>query len=115
MRIQIRDVTDVMRSNVQKIMERGDRLEDLQIASDRLNIAGNEFRDAARKAQRRAWMQNFRSRLILICITVIIIICIIGKIHEKKLNTTINARFLFFHQVTLRKQVRLNSLLILLN
>ncbi|XP_011303222.1 synaptobrevin homolog 1 isoform X1 [Fopius arisanus] len=76
-KIQIRDVTDVMRDNVQKVLERGERLEDLQIASDRLNIAGNEFREAARKAQRRAWMQNVRSRIIIIAVTVTVILCII--------------------------------------
>ncbi|KAG8037866.1 hypothetical protein G9C98_006077 [Cotesia typhae] len=77
-RIQIREVTDVMRDNVQKVLERGERLEDLQLASDQLNFAGNEFRDAARRAQRRAWLQNIKSRVIIIGITVIAIICIIG-------------------------------------
>ncbi|XP_063975503.1 uncharacterized protein LOC135161665 isoform X2 [Diachasmimorpha longicaudata] len=75
--VQIRDVTDIMRDNIQKVLERGERLEDLQMASGRLNIAGNEFRDAARKAQRRAAMQNFRSKLIIIAVTLTIILCII--------------------------------------
>ena len=78
-RIQIKEVTDVMRDNVQKVMERGERLEDLQVASDRLSSAGNEFREAARKAQRRAWMQNVRSRIVIAAITITAIICILGK------------------------------------
>lgn len=69
-----------MRNNVQRVMERGERLEDLQVASDRLTSAGNEFRDAARKAQRRAWMQNMRGRIIIVVITITAILCIIGKI-----------------------------------
>jgi len=68
-----------MRDNVQKVMDRGERLEDLQQASDRLSMAGNEFREAAKRAQRRAWMQNVKSRIIIISITVTIVLFIVGK------------------------------------
>ncbi|XP_020286100.1 synaptobrevin homolog 2-like isoform X3 [Pseudomyrmex gracilis] len=78
-RIQIQEVTDVMRDNVQKVMDRGEKLEDLQEASDRLNMAGNEFREAAKKAQRKAWMQNIKSRMIIISVTVIIVLFIVGR------------------------------------
>ncbi|XP_076672986.1 vesicle-associated membrane protein 3 isoform X1 [Andrena cerasifolii] len=80
-RLQIQEVTEVMRENVQKVMERGDKLEDLQEASDRLNSAGNEFRSAAKKAQQRAWFQNFRARIILITIAMTVVICIIDRSH----------------------------------
>lgn len=82
-RLQIQEVTEVMRENVQKVMERGDKLEDLQEASDRLNSAGNEFRSAAKKAQQRAWFQNFRARIILVTITMTVVICIIGTMFNK--------------------------------
>ncbi|XP_051168615.1 uncharacterized protein LOC127286279 isoform X2 [Leptopilina boulardi] len=79
-KIQIKEVTDTMRDNVQKVMERGERMEDLQAASDRLNMVGTEFRDAAKKAQRRAWMQNIKSRIIVFAITLTVILCIIVPI-----------------------------------
>ncbi|XP_020286099.1 synaptobrevin homolog 2-like isoform X2 [Pseudomyrmex gracilis] len=82
-RIQIQEVTDVMRDNVQKVMDRGEKLEDLQEASDRLNMAGNEFREAAKKAQRKAWMQNIKSRMIIISVTVIIVLFIVVSIVVK--------------------------------
>lgn len=81
-RIQIKEVTDVMRENVKKVIERGERLEDLQEASDRLTIAGSEFREAAKKAQRAAWMQNVRSRIIVIAVITILILCIIGELKK---------------------------------
>lgn len=80
MRLQIQEVTEAMRENVQKVMERGERLEDLQEASDRLSMAGNEFRTAAKKAQQRAWLQNFKTRIVLVAITVTVVICIIGRV-----------------------------------
>ncbi|CAL7934304.1 unnamed protein product [Xylocopa violacea] len=76
-RLQIQEVTEVMRDNVQKVMERGERLEDLQEASDRLNVTGSEFRATAKKAQQRAWLQNFKTRIVLITVTVTVVICII--------------------------------------
>ncbi|PBC31559.1 Synaptobrevin [Apis cerana cerana] len=76
-RLQIQEVTEVMRENVQKVIERGEKLEDLQEVSDRLTMAGNEFRAAARKAQQRAWLQNFKTRIILVTITVTVVVCII--------------------------------------
>ncbi|XP_034174621.1 vesicle-associated membrane protein 3 isoform X2 [Osmia lignaria lignaria] len=82
-RLQIQEVTETMRENVQKVMERGERLEDLQEASDRLNMAGSEFRSTAKKAQQRAWLQNFRTRIILVAITVTVVICIIVSIVVK--------------------------------
>ncbi|XP_016909467.1 vesicle-associated membrane protein 4-like isoform X2 [Apis cerana] len=82
-RLQIQEVTEVMRENVQKVIERGEKLEDLQEVSDRLTMAGNEFRAAARKAQQRAWLQNFKTRIILVTITVTVVVCIIVSIAVK--------------------------------
>jgi len=81
-----------MRDNVQKVMDRGERLEDLQEASDRLNMAGNEFREAARKAQRRAWLQNIKSRIIIISITVTIVLFIVGRDQRNALDVVRSSR-----------------------
>ncbi|XP_015604046.1 vesicle-associated membrane protein 4 isoform X3 [Cephus cinctus] len=82
-RIQIKEVTDTMRDNMQKVIERGDRMEDLQSASERLSMAGNEFRDAARNAQRKAWMQNVKARIIIGGITLMLVLCIVVPIIVK--------------------------------
>ena len=80
-RIQIREVTDVMRENVEKVMERGERLEDLQLASDRLNVAGTEFRNSARKARYDGWLRNLFAKFGTIGIILSIVIIIIGKLN----------------------------------
>ncbi|XP_068990343.1 vesicle-associated membrane protein 4 isoform X2 [Neodiprion pinetum] len=76
-RMQIKEVTDVMRENVQKVMERGEKMEDLEVASERLTMAGNEFHDSAKKAHRRAWMQNMKMRIIVGAIILTIVMSII--------------------------------------
>ncbi|XP_011879572.1 PREDICTED: synaptobrevin homolog 2-like isoform X2 [Vollenhovia emeryi] len=82
-KLQIQEVADVMRDNVQKVMDRGERLEDLQEASDRLSMAGNEFREAAKRAQRRAWLQNIKSRIVIISVTVTVVLFIVVSILVK--------------------------------
>ncbi|XP_015172879.1 PREDICTED: synaptobrevin homolog 2-like isoform X1 [Polistes dominula] len=72
-KIQIEDVTNVMRDNVKKVMERGEKLEDLQDASDRLSMTSNQFREAANKAQRKMWLQNLKSRIFIVTIILTII------------------------------------------
>ncbi|XP_048506434.1 vesicle-associated membrane protein 2-like isoform X3 [Athalia rosae] len=76
-RIQIKEVTDVMRENVQKVMERGDKMEDLEVASERLTMAGMDFHNSARKAHRRAWVQNMKARIIVGVIVLIIVLSIL--------------------------------------
>ncbi|XP_043489641.1 synaptobrevin homolog 1-like isoform X1 [Polistes fuscatus] len=72
-KIQIEDVTNVMRDNVMKVMERGEKLEDLQDASDRLSMTSNQFREAANKAQRKMWLQNLKSRIFIVSVILTII------------------------------------------
>ncbi|XP_012265350.2 vesicle-associated membrane protein 4-like isoform X2 [Athalia rosae] len=79
-RIQIKEVTDVMRENVQKVMERGDKMEDLEVASERLTMAGMDFHNSARKAHRRAWVQNMKARIIVGVIVLIIVLSILGTL-----------------------------------
>ncbi|XP_014615880.1 PREDICTED: synaptobrevin homolog 2-like isoform X3 [Polistes canadensis] len=82
-KIQIDDVTNVMRDNVMKVMERGDKLEDLQDASDRLSMTSNQFREAANKAQRRMWLQNLKSRIFIVSVILTIIFFIFVSIIVK--------------------------------
>lgn len=96
-RLQIQEVTEVMRENVQKVMERGERLEDLQEVSDRLSMVGNEFRAAAKKAQQRAWLQNFKTRIVLVTITVTVVVCIIGMTHIIIRRCMLSACFCLLH------------------
>ncbi|XP_067006238.2 vesicle-associated membrane protein 4 isoform X2 [Anabrus simplex] len=79
-RVQIAEVTEVMRSNVGKIVERGEHLEDLQHASDRLTAASVDFQSAATRMQRRAWAQHMKIRALIGITIVLILLCIIVPI-----------------------------------
>ncbi len=57
---QVREVTDVMRDNVGRMMERGDRLDDLHIRSEQLGAASGEFVTHSTRLRKKMWWQNTR-------------------------------------------------------
>ncbi|KAK7868058.1 hypothetical protein R5R35_007505 [Gryllus longicercus] len=77
---QIAEVTGVMRDNVGKIMERGDQLENLQVASDRLSAASYDFQSASTRIKRRAWAQHMKIRAIIAALSVLVIVGILVPI-----------------------------------
>ncbi|XP_059157693.1 vesicle-associated membrane protein 4-like [Physella acuta] len=79
---QVEDVVDIMKSNVNKVIERGDRLEDLQDKSESLSSHSDMFRTRAKNLHKNMWWKNCRMRIILaavlaLIITIIIIIVVV--------------------------------------
>ncbi|XP_012943839.1 vesicle-associated membrane protein 4 [Aplysia californica] len=77
---QVDDVVDIMKSNVNKVIERGDRLEDLQDKSESLSSNSDMFRSRAKSLQRNMWWKNCRMRIILAVIVIIIIGIIVAAL-----------------------------------
>ncbi|XP_063237055.1 vesicle-associated membrane protein 4-like isoform X2 [Bacillus rossius redtenbacheri] len=73
-RAQVAEVTKVMQANLGKVLARGDRLEDLQEASERLNLASADFHVAATRVRRRAWMQHLKTRALLAGVIALVLI-----------------------------------------
>ncbi|CAL4182759.1 unnamed protein product, partial [Meganyctiphanes norvegica] len=76
-KVQISEVTDVMRDNVGRLLERGDRLDHLQDQSDGLASSADAFRTSASRMRREMWWQNTRGKLFLSFAAVVIILLII--------------------------------------
>ncbi|RUS84953.1 hypothetical protein EGW08_007264, partial [Elysia chlorotica] len=57
---QVDDVVDIMKNNVNKVIERGDRLEDLQDKSESLSSHSDMFRTRAKVLHRNMWWNNCR-------------------------------------------------------
>ncbi len=76
---QVREVTDVMRDNVGRMLDRGDRLDDLQARSEGLDVASGEFMAHSTRLRKRMWWQNTRAKLAVggsVALVVVIIIII---------------------------------------
>lgn len=75
----VNEVTDVLRSNVNKVLDRGVAIDRLNERSELLTTRTNEFRIGARAVRRKFWWQNIRLMLILGVIAIVIIVFLICK------------------------------------
>ncbi len=76
---QVREVTDVMRDNVGRMLDRGDRLDELHARSEGLNAASDQFMAHSRRLRKKMWWEDTRTKLAVgggAAITIIIIIII---------------------------------------
>lgn len=81
---QVDEVVDIMQSNISQVMERGDRLEDLNDKSENLSSSADVFRMKARSLQRRMWWKECRMRILLAVIVIVILTIIIVPIIIQK-------------------------------
>lgn len=83
---QVSEVVGVMQNNISKVMERGDRLEDLSIKSDELSSHSDMFRSNASTLRKQMWWKECKMRIFLAVIIVVILLIIIVPIiikHKK--------------------------------
>uniref|UniRef100_A0A0N5AMX4 V-SNARE coiled-coil homology domain-containing protein n=1 Tax=Syphacia muris TaxID=451379 RepID=A0A0N5AMX4_9BILA len=74
---QVSQVKTVMSNNVQRILERGDRLENLESRTDALTASSENFKISARRVQRHMCRQNAKWTIIVSVGTILIVIIII--------------------------------------
>eukprot|EP00123_Amoebidium_parasiticum_P013587 comp22043_c0_seq1/m.32028 comp22043_c0_seq1/g.32028 ORF comp22043_c0_seq1/g.32028 comp22043_c0_seq1/m.32028 type:complete len:131 (-) comp22043_c0_seq1:181-573(-) len=74
------DVTDIMRNNLTKVVERGDRLQDLEDKSESLVEGASAFRSGAQRARRKYWWQHVRLTVLMGGIALAILIIIIVSV-----------------------------------
>ncbi|XP_060065721.1 vesicle-associated membrane protein 4-like [Ylistrum balloti] len=74
---QVDDVVGIMKDNMGKVIDRGDRLEDLQDKSDNLASNSDLFRSRSRDLRKSMWWKNCKMKIILVLVIVIILAVII--------------------------------------
>ncbi|XP_039884483.1 vesicle-associated membrane protein 3-like [Simochromis diagramma] len=70
-------VVDIMRVNVDKVLERDQKLSELDDRADALQAGASQFETSAAKLKRKYWWKNCKMWAILIAVIVIIIVIII--------------------------------------
>ncbi|XP_065323719.1 vesicle-associated membrane protein 3-like isoform X1 [Gordionus sp. m RMFG-2023] len=74
---QVDEVVDIMRVNVDKVLERDQKLSELDNRADALQQGASQFETNAGKLKRKYWWKNCKMMAILAGIIIIIIIIII--------------------------------------
>ncbi|CAP29934.1 Protein CBG10566 [Caenorhabditis briggsae] len=82
-RRQVEDVRQVMADNVERIMERGERLENIENRSEALRTSTISFKSTARRVQRHFCQQNLKWTLILLAVIAVIVTAIVLTILHK--------------------------------
>nr|XP_034989387.1 vesicle-associated membrane protein 2-like [Zootoca vivipara] len=75
---QVNEVVDIMRVNVDKVLERDQKLSELDNRADALQAGASQFETSAAKLKRKNWWKNCKMMIILgiVCAVILIIIII---------------------------------------
>lgn len=74
---QVNEVVDIMRENVEKVIDRDIKLSELDDRADALQQGASQFETQAAKLKRKYWWKNMQMWLILGALGLIVIIIIV--------------------------------------
>ncbi|CAE6440945.1 unnamed protein product [Rhizoctonia solani] len=84
---QIDDTVGIMRENITRVAERGERLDVLQDKTDNLAVNAQGFRRGANRVRKNMWWKDMKMRIIIalgVAILIIIIVVPIVKAVQNK-------------------------------
>ncbi|CAG5127945.1 unnamed protein product [Candidula unifasciata] len=88
---EVTEVTALLRQNVEKLLERGEKIDRLQSRSENLESSSTNFKLSAAKTRKKMWWRNFRMSCLLgwmiFLIIAITVTIILGK-HGETLTDT---------------------------
>ncbi|KAI1810703.1 synaptobrevin-domain-containing protein [Poronia punctata] len=74
---QIDDTVGVMRENINKVSQRGERLDALQDKTDNLAVSAQGFRRGANRVRKQMWWKDMKMRMCLIIGIIVVLVIII--------------------------------------
>jgi len=77
LRSQVDEVKGIMTQNIEKVLERGERLEDLIASTNELEAQSQTFQKTSRRVSRKMWWKNTKMTLCLIGVGIIALLVII--------------------------------------
>ncbi|XP_023559510.1 vesicle-associated membrane protein 1 isoform X2 [Octodon degus] len=80
---QVEEVVDIMRVNVDKVLERDQKLSELDDRADALQAGASQFESSAAKLKRKYWWKNCKMMIMLGAICAIIVVVIVRSPLEK--------------------------------
>ncbi|XP_010181402.1 PREDICTED: vesicle-associated membrane protein 2-like [Mesitornis unicolor] len=76
---QVDEVVDIMRMNVDKVLERDQKLSELDNRADALQAGASQFETSAAKLKRKYWWKNCKMMIILGVVCAVILIIFISE------------------------------------
>jgi len=72
------DVREVMSENIERVLERGERIDLLVDKTDRLGGSARDFRVRSRGLRRRMWWKNVKLMVLLGVVVIFLIYLLVG-------------------------------------
>jgi len=76
---QVNEVVDIMRENVEKVIDRDIKLSELDDRADALQQGASQFETQAAKLKRKYWWKNMQMWIILIAVGIIVVVIIVAS------------------------------------
>ncbi|KAE8719985.1 VAMP727 protein [Hibiscus syriacus] len=77
---QVSEVKGVMMENIEKVLDRGEKIELLVDKTENLHHQAQDFRSTGTKIRRKMWLQNMKIKLIVLGILIALILIIVLSI-----------------------------------
>ena len=77
-RKEVNNVRDIMTENIERVLERGERIDLLVDKTDRLGGSAHEFRIRSRGLRRRMWWKNAKLMVLLVLVIIFLIYLFVG-------------------------------------
>ncbi|CDS10255.1 hypothetical protein LRAMOSA02931 [Lichtheimia ramosa] len=83
---QVDEVVNIMQDNIDKVMQRGERLDDLRGKTEDLQSTATHFRRGANQVRKRMWWKDLKWKIIIAITILVILGAIIGSIVGTQTN-----------------------------
>ncbi|CAI9761322.1 unnamed protein product [Fraxinus pennsylvanica] len=80
---QVSEVKGVMMENIEKVLDRGEKIELLVDKTDNLSSQAQHFRTRGTQMRRKMWLQNMKIKLIVLGIIIALILIIVISVCSK--------------------------------
>lgn len=85
---QVSEVKGVMMENIEKVLDRGEKIELLVDKTENLRSQAQDFKQQGTKVRRKMWLQNMKIKLIVLGIIIaLILIIVLSVCHGFKCNS----------------------------
>ena len=75
---EIENVKGIMTENIERVLERGERIDLLVDKTDRLGVGARDFRMRSRGLKRRMWWKNMKLMALLVVTVIFIVYLLVG-------------------------------------
>jgi vesicle-associated membrane protein 7 len=75
---EIENVREIMTENIERVLERGERIDLLVDKTDRLGMSARDFRVRSRGLRRKMWWKNAKLMVLLAFVIVFLVYLLVG-------------------------------------